>query len=131
MRRTLFVLGMLALACAWFGPLPKLAQQAFFAHMTMHMTVVAIAAPLLALGIAGSLLDPVRKWPALFPQSRSRCWNSYLSGLGTLRHSITQHDIVSPDLRRSRDRFSCADFLFGWRPSAADRHIAVSARELG
>jgi putative membrane protein len=31
------------------------------------MGVVAIAAPFLALGIAGSSLDPVRKWPALFP----------------------------------------------------------------
>jgi putative membrane protein len=67
MRRTLFVLGMLALACAWFGPLPQLAPHAFFAHMAMHMIVVAIAAPLLACGIAGSSLDPVRKWPALFP----------------------------------------------------------------
>ena len=57
----------LALAGAWLGPLPLLARQAFFAHMAMHMIVVAIAAPFLALGIAGSSLDPVRKWPALFP----------------------------------------------------------------
>ena len=35
--------------------------------MAMHMIVVAIAAPLLALGIAGSSLDPARRWPALFP----------------------------------------------------------------
>jgi putative membrane protein len=35
--------------------------------MTMHMIVVAVAAPLLALGLAGGRSDPVRKWPALFP----------------------------------------------------------------
>jgi putative membrane protein len=67
MRRALLILGILALAGAWLGPLPLLARQAFFAHMAMHMIVVAIAAPLLALGIAGSSLDPVRRWPALFP----------------------------------------------------------------
>jgi putative membrane protein len=67
MRRTLLILGIVALAGAWFSPLPWLAQGAFFAHMARHMLVVALAAPLLALGIAGSSLDPVRKWPALFP----------------------------------------------------------------
>jgi putative membrane protein len=34
--------------------------------MAMHMGVVAVAAPLLALGIAGGRLDPVRKAPGLF-----------------------------------------------------------------
>lgn len=67
MRRVMLILGFLALAGAWLGPLPRLAHHAFFAHMIMHMDVVAVAAPLLALGIAGSALDPVRKWPGLFP----------------------------------------------------------------
>ena len=66
-RRALLILGALALAAAWLGPLPQLAETAFFAHMTMHMIVVAVAAPLLALGLAGGRGDPVRKWPALFP----------------------------------------------------------------
>ena len=66
MRRVLFVLGLLTLAAVWLGPLPQLAPQAFFAHMTMHMGVVAVAAPLLTLGMAGSRLDPVRKAPVLF-----------------------------------------------------------------
>ena len=61
------ILGLFVLAGIWLGPLPRLAGQAFSAHMAMHMGVVAIAAPLLALGIAGGALDPVRKWPALFP----------------------------------------------------------------
>ncbi len=66
MRRVFLVCGSLALAAAWLGPLPELARSAFWAHMTMHMGVVAVAAPLLALGIAGSRLDPVRKVPGLF-----------------------------------------------------------------
>jgi putative membrane protein len=67
MRCAWATLGTLALASCWLGPLPELAQQAFFAHMAMHMGVVAIAAPFLALALAGSAYDPVRKWPALFP----------------------------------------------------------------
>lgn len=66
MRRALLILGALALAAVWLGPLPGLARNAFFAHMTMHMGVVAVAAPLLALGIAGGRLDPVPKAPRLF-----------------------------------------------------------------
>jgi putative membrane protein len=34
--------------------------------MTMHMGVVAVAAPLLALGMAGGRLDPARHAPGLF-----------------------------------------------------------------
>lgn len=66
MRTALILLGLVALGVAWLGPLPALAHRAFFGHMTMHMMVVAIAAPLLALGIAGSRFDPVVKAPALF-----------------------------------------------------------------
>ena len=66
LRRLLLGLGCLTLAAVWLGPLPHLAHHAFFAHMTMHMGVVAVAAPLIALGIAGARFDPVRKWPGLF-----------------------------------------------------------------
>jgi putative membrane protein len=66
-RRVLLILGLLALAGLWLGPLPKLAQHAFAAHMALHMGIVAIAAPLLALGIGGSSVDPVQKAPAFFP----------------------------------------------------------------
>jgi len=65
MRRALLMLGLLTLAAVWI-PLPQFARHSFFAHMTMHMGVVAVAAPLVALGIAGGSLDPVRKVPALF-----------------------------------------------------------------
>lgn len=66
MRRSFLACGLLILAAVWLGPLPQLARQAFFAHMLMHMGVVAVAAPLLALGIAGGRLDPARKAPRLF-----------------------------------------------------------------
>jgi putative membrane protein len=65
MRRALFITGLLTLAALWLGPLPEMAQHAFWAHMTMHMGVVAVAAPLLALGLAGSRYDPVAYSPSV------------------------------------------------------------------
>lgn len=67
MRALLTTSGVLVLAALWLGPLPRLAQQAFWAHMTLHMGVVAVAAPLLAFALAGSRHDPVRRYPSLFP----------------------------------------------------------------
>jgi putative membrane protein len=68
MKRALFaVLGLGALAAVWLGPLEALAGGAFAAHMTVHMGVVAVAAPLLAFALAGSPFDPVRRAPKLFP----------------------------------------------------------------
>lgn len=66
MRRCLLILGLLALAAAWLAPLPQVGRQTFWAHMTMHVLVVAVAAPLLALGVAGGKFDPVPKAPKLF-----------------------------------------------------------------
>jgi putative membrane protein len=65
-RHIYLALGLLTLAGIWLGPLPQLAGQAFFAHMLMHMGVVAVAAPVLALGVAGGRLDPSRQAPWLF-----------------------------------------------------------------
>ncbi|CAN5193775.1 cytochrome c oxidase assembly protein [soil metagenome] len=65
MRRVGLLVGVLVLAGAWLGPLPELARRAFWAHMTMHRAVVAVAAPLLALGVAGGAFDPVRAKPML------------------------------------------------------------------
>jgi putative membrane protein len=65
-RRVCATLGLLMLAAIWLGPLPQLARKAFFAHMLMHMGVVAVAAPVLTLGIAGGRFDPARKTPRLF-----------------------------------------------------------------
>jgi putative membrane protein len=66
MRRVPLIAGLGILAAAWLGPLPELAQRAFFAHMTMHMMVVAVASPLVALGLAGGRFDPARRYPVLF-----------------------------------------------------------------
>ncbi len=66
MRYSLLALGIMTLALAWFLPIPQFDRHAFWAHMTIHMLVVAIAAPLLALSIAGSRFDPVPKAPQVF-----------------------------------------------------------------
>jgi putative membrane protein len=54
------------LAATWLGPLPALSRHSFAAHMTLHMLVVAVAAPLLALGLAGGRFDPLRWRPRFF-----------------------------------------------------------------
>lgn len=61
-----FAAGLAALGLAWLGPLPEWSLTRFAAHMTMHLAVVAVAAPLLALGVAGGPLDPARRLPGLF-----------------------------------------------------------------
>jgi putative membrane protein len=66
MRGGFLALGLLTLAAVWLGPLPGLAPHRFSAHMTMHMGVVAVAAPLLALGLAGGRYDPARRYPLVF-----------------------------------------------------------------
>lgn len=56
------VAGIVLLGALWLGPLPSLARQSFAAHMTMHMGVVAVAAPLFAMAIgrrAPAWLAPV------------------------------------------------------------------------
>ena len=65
-RAILLAAGLVALAAIWAGPLPGLAPERFSAHMAMHMGVVAVAAPLIALGLAGGRYDPSRRYPALF-----------------------------------------------------------------
>lgn len=59
-------LGLFVLAAAWLGPFSREAAHSFSAHMTVHMSVVAIAAPLLAYGSAGSRFDPARHVESLF-----------------------------------------------------------------
>lgn len=61
------LLGLLVLAAAWLAPLERLIPGPFSAHMTMHMAVVAVAAPALALGVAATRHDPVSRFPSLFP----------------------------------------------------------------
>lgn len=65
MRTGCSALASAVLAAAWLGPLPDLARHSFAAHMAMHMSVVAVAAPLIALAVAGTMMDPVRAAPRL------------------------------------------------------------------
>ena len=55
MRRAALILGLLTLALIWAGPLLAAWRGSFTAHMLAHMGVVAIAAPLIAIGLAPSL----------------------------------------------------------------------------
>jgi putative membrane protein len=66
MRKVMAISGGLVLALAWAAP-PALGIEAGFAgHMIVHVAVVAVAAPLLAIGLAGSRLDPTPVAPLLF-----------------------------------------------------------------
>jgi putative membrane protein len=65
-RAALAGTGLMVLAFVWLGPLADLAPRSFSAHMAVHMGVVAAAAPLLALGVAGGRYDPARRWPSAF-----------------------------------------------------------------
>lgn len=60
-------LGSMVLALAWAHLGGASGHQPFAVYMAAHMAVVAIAAPLLALGVAGGRWDPVGRWPRAFP----------------------------------------------------------------
>jgi putative membrane protein len=64
-RTGLFAAAATIFAAVWFGPLPDLARQSFAVHMTMHIAVVAVAAPLLALALSGTSADPVVTMPRM------------------------------------------------------------------
>jgi putative membrane protein len=66
MRAAFLAAAVTVLGIAWLGPLPELARQSFAAHMTMHMSVVAVAAPLIAIAVSRSQFDPARAMPRLF-----------------------------------------------------------------
>ena len=65
-QKLLLGIGVTTLLAVWLGPLPELAPHYFSAHMTMHMAVVAIAAPLIAFGAAGGRFDLTRRYPRVF-----------------------------------------------------------------
>ena len=65
MRLALLAVACAGLAVAWSGAAARWAPGPFSAHMIVHVTVMAIAAPLIAIAVAGSRCDPTRRWPAL------------------------------------------------------------------
>lgn len=66
-QRVAVGLGVLVLALAWAHLAGAAGHQPFAAYMAAHMAVVAVAAPLLALGVVGRTWDPARRWPWAFP----------------------------------------------------------------
>jgi putative membrane protein len=66
MKPLLWNMGWIVLFAAWAGPLPELARTSFAAHMSLHMAVVALAAPMLSIAMAGLRYDPVKRFPKCF-----------------------------------------------------------------
>lgn len=63
-------LGFVLLAGLWLGPLPAMSRTAFSAHMILHLGVIALVAPLMAIGLARAgirliRLTHVRRWAVL------------------------------------------------------------------
>ena len=59
---------LLLLAGLWLGPLPAMSRTAFSAHMLLHLGVVALVAPLLAMGLVRmglQLGNNMRSWMML------------------------------------------------------------------
>lgn len=66
-RHVVLAGGMVALIVAWSGVPSAVLGDGFAAHMAAHMTLVAIAAPLIANATARSRFDIARRFPWAFP----------------------------------------------------------------
>jgi len=66
MRWLPIIIGLGILAALWGGPLRAASAHSFAAHMAIHMGVVALVAPLIASGVAGTRYDPSPRHPILF-----------------------------------------------------------------
>ncbi len=62
MRRGALFAGFAVLAGAWLLAAARLGMTG---HMAAHMAAVAVAAPLVSYGIAGTRFDPATRWPSL------------------------------------------------------------------
>lgn len=127
MRATVFAIGASLLAVLWLGPLPEWAPRSFTAHMTLHMGVVAVAAPMLAMALAGSSLDPARVWPSLFSALPAAAlelgivWGWH----APLLHHAARHS--GPGLALEQGSFLAAGFLV-WMASLGGERGAAGAR---
>ena len=65
MRRICLFAGLALLVLIWAGPLLHAWRESFAAHMLAHMGVVALATPLIAIGLSDRLARHGRKWLGL------------------------------------------------------------------
>lgn len=94
MHRTSLSVALLLLAAAWYGPLPQAAVGSFAAHMTLHMIVVAVVSPFVAMAVAGSRFDPAAVAPGLFaaiPASLVELAVVWTWHAPALHHAARQH----------------------------------------
>jgi putative membrane protein len=63
MKWLALLFGLAVLAGGWM--IAATAHVGMTGHMTAHMAAVAVAAPLIACGIAGTRVDPASRWPRL------------------------------------------------------------------
>lgn len=118
-----------ALACVWFTPLTASLLGPFSAHMVTHLTVVAAAAPLLALALAGTALDPLRRLPApllAVPASLVELlvvWSWHAPALHTVARSSM------PGLAAEQGMFLASALAVWLCVLAPDRHAAAQASD--
>jgi putative membrane protein len=118
--------GILLLALLWLGPLAGAGRRSFTAHMTLHIAVVAVAAPLIAFGLLEALAG------------RRRLRAPLLVGLGAsflemgvvwAWHAPALHEAAALD--GGAFALQQASFLVAaialWLVSFADRSVAASA----
>ena len=65
--RGVLICGLLMLLIAWVGPLPSLVPASFAAHMMLHMSVVGIGVPLVAIGLAPLVADRLPRSQLMLP----------------------------------------------------------------
>ncbi len=89
MKRVALMAGAVLLPIGWLAA----AQAGMVGHMTGHMIAVAVAAPLIALGLRDGRFDPARRWPlAVTPLAMSlvelaTVWGWHLPALRMLADS--------------------------------------------
>jgi putative membrane protein len=71
MRHRWLLIGSIILLALWLLLLLDFASDSFTGHMLVHMGVVAVAAPLIALGIAGTRYDVIARTRWITPLSAS------------------------------------------------------------
>jgi len=74
MKKLALIAGLAALAFVWGGALAHLMPHSFTRHMIMHMGVVAMAAPLFAVAVTGTRVDPSPRLPILLAPLPASLW---------------------------------------------------------